>query len=159
MLVGFVYREHKPWNSNDASIKSQEERMKAWLEARRPIWRGAEETYLLRDINLDWKKRGDRNYRNSKMLKKLEVELSELGWVQLVKEDTHYSNRNGNITESLIDHIWTNSPVHVMTCGQEVKQASDHQLVWFERSTKSIIEKVKKTEKRQMKNFQLEKLK
>ena len=46
-----------------------------------------------------------------------------------------------------------------MMCGHEVKQASYHQLVWFERSTKSIIEKVKKTEKRQMKNFQLEKLK
>ena len=158
MLLGFVYREHKPWNSNDASVKSQEVRMKTWLEARRHIWQGTEETYLLGDINLDWNKKGDKNYRNSKMLKNLEVELSELGWAQLVKENTHFSNCNGNVTESLIDHIWTNSPIHVMRCGQEVKQASDHQLVWLERSTKSLIEKVKKTEKRQMKNFQLEEL-
>ena len=37
------------------------------------------------------------------MLKKLEVELSELGWVQMVKENTHYNNSNGIISESLID--------------------------------------------------------
>ena len=52
----------------------------------------------------------------------------------------------------------TNSPVHVLKCGQEVKQASDHQLVWFERSAKSLVEKVKKTEKRVMKNFRAEDL-
>ena len=38
-IVLFVYREHKPWKSRDDSIKSQEERLKAWLEARRPVWR------------------------------------------------------------------------------------------------------------------------
>ena len=157
-LVGFVYREHKPWKSNDTSMKGQEERLKTWLEARRQVWQGSEETYLLGDINLDWNKKGDGKYRNSKMLKKLEVELSELGWVQMVKENTHYNNSNGIISESLIDHVWTNSPVHVLKCGQEVKQASDHQLVWFERSAKSLVEKVKKTEKRVMKNFRVEDL-
>ena len=153
MLVGFVHREHKPWNSTDASIKGQEERLRIWLETRRATWQGTDETYLLGDINLDWNKRGDRNYRNAKMLKKMEVELAEVGWSQLVKENTHYSNSNGNITEWLIGHVWTNSPVHVLMCGQEVKQASDHQLIWYERSAKSLVEKVKRTEKRQMKNF------
>ena len=147
-LVGFVYREHKPWKSHDASIKGQENRLKTWLEARRHVWQGTEETYLLGDINLDWTRKGDGKYRNSKMLKKLEVELSELGWVQMVKENTHYVNSNGIISESLIDHVWTNSPVHVLKCGQEVKPASDHQLEWIERSAKTLVEKVKKTEKR-----------
>ena len=155
-LVGFVYREHKPWKSHDASIKGQENRLKTWLEARRDVWQGTEETYLLGDINLDWTRKGDGKYRNSKMLKKLEVELSELGWVQMVKENTHYVNSNGIISESLIDHVWTNSPVHVLKCGQEVKPASDHQLVWIERSAKTLVEKVKKTEKRTMKNFKIE---
>ena len=55
-LIGFVYREHKPWKLGDATIKSQECRLKAWLEARREIWQGTTETYLLGDINLNWTK-------------------------------------------------------------------------------------------------------
>ena len=78
-IVCFVYREHKPWKSRDDSIKGQEERLKAWLEARRPVWGGTEEAFLLGDINLDWKRKGDQSYRNSNMLKNLERELGELG--------------------------------------------------------------------------------
>ena len=90
-LVGFIYREHKPWGLGDASIGGQEQRFKLWIEARRPVWQGLEETYLMGDINLDWTKRGVKSYQNAKMLKKLEVELSDLGWVQLVKKNTHYT--------------------------------------------------------------------
>ena len=157
-LIGFVYREHKPWKLGDATGRSQKNRLKVLLETRRPIWQGTEETYMLGDINLDWAKRSETKYRNAKMLKKLEIELSELGWVQLVKKNTHYNNANGVISESLIDHIWTNTPLRVLKCGQEVMRASDHQMVWFERSSKNLVEKVKKTEKRSLKKFSLEAL-
>ena len=157
-LVGFIYREHNPWGLGDASIGGQEQRLKLWIEAKRPVWQGPEETYLMGDINLDWTKRGVKSYRNAKMLKKLEVELSDLGWVQLVKKNTHYTNANGSISESLIDHVWTNTPMKVKTCCQEGKRASDHQLVWIERSAKHIVEKVKQTEKRSMKHFKTEDL-
>ena len=70
-LVGFIYREHKPWKSRDDSIRGQEERLKRWLEARRPVWEGAEEAFILGDFNLDWKRQGDPTYRNSKMLRNL----------------------------------------------------------------------------------------
>ena len=60
-------------------MRSQDKRLKGWLEARRPIWQGTEETYMMGDINLDRTKKVDGKYRNNKMLKKLEVELSELG--------------------------------------------------------------------------------
>ena len=69
-IVGFVYREHKPWKSKDESIRGQEERLKLWLETRRPVWGGTEEAYILGDINLDWNRKGDTTYRNSKMLRK-----------------------------------------------------------------------------------------
>ena len=49
---------------------------------------------MMGDINIDWAKRGVKNYRNVKMLKKLELKLSDLGWVQLVKNMTHYTNSN-----------------------------------------------------------------
>ena len=152
-LVGFIYREHKPWKSRDDTIRGQEERLKRWLEARRPVWLGAEEAFILGDINLDWKRRGDPTYRNSKMLRNLEGELADLGWTQMVKRSTHYSNRNGSVSESLIDHIWTNRPIKVKGYGQEEMSASDHQLVWVDRSSTNLVEKVKETEKRMMKNF------
>ena len=71
---------------------------------------------------------------------------------------THYTNSNRNISESLIDLVWTNSPVKVKICCQEKKRASDHQLVWIERSSKNHVEKVNKTEKRCMRMFNMEDL-
>ena len=147
-LVGFVYREHKPWKSKDESVRGQEERLKLWLEARRPVWGGADEAFMLGDINLDWKRQGDPTYQNSKMLKSLEKELADLGWTQMVTRNTHYTNRNGAVSESLIDHIWTNCPVKVRGYGQEEMATSDHQLVWVDRSSTNLVEKVKETEKK-----------
>ena len=138
-LVGFVYREHKPWKSKDESVRGQEERLKLWLEARRPVWGGADEAFMLGDINLDWKRQGDPTYRNSKMLKSLEKELADLGWTQMVTRNTHYTNRNGAVSESLIDHIWTNCPVKVRGYGQEEMATSDHQLVWVDRSSTNFL--------------------
>ena len=157
-LVGFLYREHKPWKSNDESVRGQEERLKLWLEARRPVWGGANEAFMLGDINLDWKRQGDPTYRNSKMLKSLEKELADLGWTQMVTRNTHYTNRNGAVSESLIDHIWTNCPIKVGGYGQEEMATSDHQLVWLDRSSTNLVEKVKETEKRMMKNFNIKDL-
>ena len=157
-LVCFVCREHKPGKSRDDTVRCQEDRLRAWLEARRPVWGGVDEAFLLGDINIDWKRRGDHTYRNSKMLKNLERELAELGWTQLVNQNTHFSNRNGVVSETLIDHVWTNCPVKVRKWGQEETAASDHHLVWVDRSAKNLVEKVKKTEKRIMKNFKLEDL-
>ena len=157
-LVGFVYREHKPWKSKDDSVRGQEERWKAWLQCRRPIWGGTEEAYMLGDLNVDWKRQEDSTYRNSKMLKNMKTELAELGWTQIVKHNTHYSNRNGAVSESLIDQIWTNCPAKVTSYGQEEMATSDHQLVWVDRSSKNLVEKVKESEKRLMKNFDLKDL-
>ena len=61
----------------------------------------------------------------------------------MVKENTHYCNRNGAVSETLIDHVWTNCAVKVRRWGQEEMPASDHQLVWVERSAKNLVEKVK----------------
>ena len=122
------------------------------------MWLGAEEAFILGDINLDWKRQGDPTYRNSKMLRNLKGELADLGWTQMVKRSTHYSNRNGSVSESLIDHIWTNRPIKVKGYGQEEMSASDHQLVWVDRSSTNLVEKVKETEKRMMKNFKADDL-
>ena len=68
------------------------------------------------------------------------------------------ARRAGLTSESLIDHVWTNTPSKVLRSGQEELAASDHQLVWVERVAKKLVERVKKTEKRTMKNFRQENL-
>ena len=61
---------------------------------------------------------------------------------------THQTNREGNVSESLLDHIWTNTPQKVARTGQEEIASSDHQLVWVERKTRQLVERVKRVEKR-----------
>ena len=56
-VVGFIYREHTPWGTEEGSIKEQETRLKNWLEARTEIWRGKEEVFMLGDINLDFREK------------------------------------------------------------------------------------------------------
>ena len=157
-LIGFIYREHSPWGVQQGSVKKQEGRWARWLEARKDTWKGTEEVFVLGDLNLDWKRRDDPGYRNKKMLQDLCSKLVVQGWVQLIGEVTHYTNRAGITSESLIDHVWTNSPIKVIRSGQEELAASDHHLVWVERAAKKLNERVKKTEKRSMKNFRQEDL-
>ena len=157
-LIGMVYREHTPWNSGDGSQKGQEARLKKWLEARRQIWTGTEESFLLGDINLDWLRKDNTNYRSAKMMKNLCEELLGMGWVQLVKAVTHFSNSAGHVSESLIDHVWSNHPAKVLSCGQVELAASDHQLVWVDRVSRQLEERVKKTEKRSLKHSRLSNL-
>ena len=158
IVVGFVYREHTPWGTQEGSGKEQDTRLQNWVEARKGIWRGKDEAFLLGDINLDIQKKEDRSYRNAKMLKVLMEELEGHGWVQLIKSYTHYANRAGAISESLIDHVWTNTPAKVDRSGQVEVAASDHHMVWVERRSKNLVERVRKTEKRSLKNFKLQDL-
>ena len=142
-VVGFIYREHTPWGTEEGSIKEQETRLKNWLEARTEVWRGKEEVFMIGDINLDFLKRDDKTYRNIWMLKALTEELEGHGWVQLVKSFTHYANRAGSVSTSLIDHVWTNTPSKVKNSGQIEVGASDHQRVWVERRAKNLVERVR----------------
>ena len=64
-------------------------------------------------------------------VKNLESEFADQGWTQMLKRNTHYTNRNGAVSESLIDHIWT--PVKVKSYGQEEIETSDHKLVWVDK--------------------------
>ena len=158
-LVGTVYREHTPWGTKDGSQKGQELRLKKWLEARREIWAGTQEAYLLGDINLDWLKRKEKAYRSQKMMLNLCDELQGTGWVQLIQKATHFNNSTGReATSSLIDHIWTNLPSKVISCKQTELGTSDHELVWVDRMAKQLVEKVKITEKRSLKNFRIKDL-
>ena len=97
---------------------------------------------MMGDLNIDWIRQGDTRYRNAKMLNNLCDKLQTSGWAQLVKSRTHQTNREGVVSESLLDHIWTNTPQKVARTGQEEVATSDHQLVWVERNTRQLVERV-----------------
>ena len=79
--------------------------------------------------------------------------------MQLIKKPKHFSNSEGRgVSESLIDHVWTNLPAKVGASGQEDTGTSDHELVWVGRRAKQLVEKGKMTQKRSLKNFRLEEL-
>ena len=157
-LLGFVYREHTPVGTQDSSLRQQEIRLNAWLEARDSIWRGKDEVFLLGDINLDGNKIHEGRYDKGKMLKLMLEKLAGNDWVQLVSSSTHFWNRAGQCGDSRIDHIWTNTPGKVGASGQVETGASDHHLIWVERKATNLVEKVKVTEKRAMKHFSLDRL-
>ena len=158
-LVGFVYREHTPVNTGDSSIKLQEARLQRWLKARETVWKGKEEVFVLGDINLDLSKSGGSGYYDKgRMLKMLVEELSGKGWVQLIKSSTHFWNRAGVAGESMIDHIWTNTPDKVGDSGQLETGVSDHHMIWVCRRSRKLVERARRTEKRSMKNFCLDDL-
>ena len=127
-MLGFVYREHTPVGTQDSSLRQQEGRLQAWLDARDSIWRGKDEVFLLGDLNLDVNKRNEGKYEKGRMLKKMLEKLEAKDWVQLVKSSTYFWNRAGQTGESRIDHIWTNTPGKVGASGQVETGASDHQL-------------------------------
>ena len=158
-LLGFVYREHTPVNTGESSIRQQEARLQRWIEARQAVWRGKEEVFLLGDLNLDMlKSEGVSYYDKGRMLSRLVEELTGKGWVQLIKSSTHFWNRAGVAGESMIDHIWTNTPDKVGASGQVETGVSDHHLIWVCRKSKKLVERAKRTEKRSMKNFNMDDL-
>ena len=60
-----------------------------------------------------------------------------------MKAVTHFSNSAGRVSESLIDHVWSNHPAKVLTCGQVELAASDHQLIWVDRVSRQLEERGK----------------
>ena len=112
-LVSFIYREHKTWNRQDESVREQGNRLQKRLEARERVWMGTYEVFLLGDINLDLLRKDIRGYSYARMRKMLVDTLTGQGWVQLIKSHAHNVNRAGVVSQSLIDHIWTNTPAKV----------------------------------------------
>ena len=60
--------------------------------------------------------------------------------------------------ESLLDHIWTNAPQKVARTGQEELATPDHQLVWVERNTRQLVERIKRIQKTSRVNYRQEDL-
>ena len=119
-------------------------------------------TYMGGDLMPEvWIKLGHAKTKRTliRMMRNFCEKLQGAGWVLLIKKPTHFSNSEGRgVSESLIDHVWTNLPAKVGAIGQEDTGTSDHELVWVDRMARQLVEKVKMTEKRSLKNFRLEDL-
>ena len=78
---------------------------------------------MLGDINLDYCKWFDINYRNKKMVQITKEEMETMGFCKLI---TDYTRHWPGQPSSIVDHVWTNSPGCLMSVRNIVRAASDH---------------------------------
>jgi hypothetical protein len=70
-------------------------------------------TIILGDINLDWAKKGQRNYQFQNYFEYMDEKFSDKELMQLVDFPTWSRTVNGVLKESILDHIYTQDPTSV----------------------------------------------
>jgi endonuclease/exonuclease/phosphatase family metal-dependent hydrolase len=68
-------------------------------------------TIILGDINLDWAKKGQRNYQFQNYFEYMDEKFSDRELMQLVDFPTWSRTVNGVLKESILDHIYTQDPI------------------------------------------------
>ena len=156
--VGAIYREHHilgqdNLNITTAELKRQQEdrwsRIVAnWARA------GQSSRYTaVGDMNLDQGRWGDPEHHLAVMVDTTKNEIESRGHIQLVNRITR--SWKGQ-TDSIIDHIWTNSSDRVYSHENEVRGVADHNVVTVTLSTNDMIEETHNVRRRSWKTFKPE---
>ena len=77
---------------------------------------------LIGDLNVDFLKWNDQNYRLKKFVQILKDEIEVSGFCQLVNSITRTWPGQPS---SIVDHIWTNSPGNINSTSNKVRSSSD----------------------------------
>ena len=126
IVIGGLYRENhlllqpQPNNTDDRQLQNDRWRksLAGWLRAAKDS-----KCILIGDVNLDFTRWADPEYRVRKMVQNTKELIETKGFCQLVKGHTRAWPGQPN---SLVDHLWTNSPGSVMDVRNLVRGASDH---------------------------------
>ena len=116
--------------------------------------RAAQTTYVMvmGDMNLDYSKWLDPEAWQVKLVDLLKNEIETLGFYQQVDSITR--SWKGQ-QDSIIDHVWTNSPGRIVFCKNLQRSFSDHHLQWVSYRTKNKIVNSHEFWKRERKNQDL----
>ena len=99
-------------------------------------------TIILGDINLDWAKKGQRNYQFQNYFEYMDEKFSDRELMQLVDFPTWSRTVNGVLKESILDHIYTQDPTSVGDLYSITPCFGDHLLLIFgvtnKRSKKAV---------------------
>ena len=91
-------------------------------------------TILLGDLNLDWSKKGMRNYPFDHYFEEMDDTLSQLNVVQLVNFPTWSRFIREVHRESILDHVYTNCPTSIVNLHSVAPHFGDHMLIKFDHS-------------------------
>ena len=99
-------------------------------------------TIILGDINLDWAKKGQRNYQFQNYFEYMDEKFSDRELMQLVDFPTWSRTVNGVLKESILDHIYNQDPTSVGDLYSITPCFGDHLLLIFgvtnKRSKKAV---------------------
>ena len=159
LVVGGLYREHhlllQPQPNNTDMRHLQNARWKksltGWTKAARNT-----KCVLIGDLNLDYVKWADPDYRNKRMVQDTKDTIEQLGFCQIISEVTRAWP---GTPSSLVDHIWTNAPGCIMTTKNSVRSASDHNHISAILRTKDREEMKHETTRRNRKDMDIKEYK
>ena len=136
MYIGAIYREFRyiSLNQPDNSETDQQQLERWYLFVEK--WKSAArmgDVIVTGDVNIDYAKWGTPDYRVEKLVEKVKTDIETLGFHQMVEGQTRSWN---NQVDSLLDHIWMNTPNRMIYYRNIVRTYSDHNLLVMSFRTK-----------------------
>lgn len=113
-------------------------------------------TILVGDFNLDWKKKGAHDYAFKGYFEDMNEKLNHVNCSQLVTFNTWSRIVNGVLRESVIDHVYVNNPIDIENLHKVDPICGDHSMIVF--TIKSNKQKPTHTLRRDWKNYDKSKL-
>ena len=157
ITLGAVYRQHKYIYEGAPETSGTDEQQLVRFKKLVEKWVSAADSgdvMLVGDVNVDYKKWDQTEYRLKDMVELLKDEVETLGFFQMVKEVTRSWN---NQTDSILDHCWLNAPERLVYVKNIPRTYSDHNLVLMSIRTKNRSENRQNVVKRERKNMDVKK--
>ena len=156
MKVGGVYREHQmllkgkpnPTKTEEAQIDRWNKFLHGWKLASKDKM-----CILTGDTNLDYMRWQNPEQGHKKMVQRTKDIIEEAGHTQMVRGPTRCWPGQA---DSLVDQCWVSLPQRIVSCTNEVRASSDHNLVSTLVRTKDKLAGSQEILKRTWKNFSLD---
>ena len=153
IMVGAIYREQHllrvgiPNNTDEP--REQESRWKIILDQWKRASRGTE-CYVVGDLNLDFLKWENPEFRHKKMIENTKTVIETEGFFQMVEGHTRTWKEQD---DSCLDHIWTKNPDKLLQIRNVVRAISDHNVVEMSVRVKGKVGESQEIQKRKRKQF------
>ena len=127
-MIGGFYRQHKLLGTNNEpasrmeSIRKQEERWRRTVRIWKRVGR-AHRCIVMGDLNLNYHHWEDPDPEHMNMIEEVQRNIETEGFKQIVKGFTRFWS---STQQSLLDHIWTNCPLRIVSSWNLKNGGSDH---------------------------------
>ena len=156
LMIGGIYREFhhilQPAPNNTDNWDAQISRWKTTVAGWKRTSRNSK-CIILGDLNIDYLRWSDRDYRLKRLAQIVKDELETIGFCQLIDKITRSWPGQQS---SAVDQIWTNSPNNIMSTSNKVRSSSDHHVISAVVRTKDRMEHCHDITRRDRKNFNID---